>query len=138
LVIKKDDTGVKTIENMEIEDFKGSEKKKKGLCTGLVFSILFITGMANSAYAIIAPFLPFEFKRKGIDKAWIGGIFSVYSVAVIFCSPMVGLWIPTVGRRPLIQGGMMMMGVSFLVFGFAGRFEDKNTFIIIQFVNRFI
>jgi len=32
-----------------------------------VISILSITAMANSAYAIIAPFLPFEFERKGVD-----------------------------------------------------------------------
>ena len=33
----------------------------------LVLSILGVTAITNSAYAIIAPFLPFEFKKKEID-----------------------------------------------------------------------
>jgi hypothetical protein len=34
----------------------------------LVISILGLTALTNSSYAIIAPFLPFEFERKNIDK----------------------------------------------------------------------
>ena len=33
----------------------------------LVIAILSTTALANCAYAIIAPFLPFEFARKGIE-----------------------------------------------------------------------
>jgi hypothetical protein len=43
------------------------KNKNKSFIDGLVISILFITALANSAYAIIAPFLPFEFHRKEID-----------------------------------------------------------------------
>ena len=43
------------------------QKEKKSFIDGLVVSILGMTAMANMAYAIIAPFLPFEFKKKGID-----------------------------------------------------------------------
>ena len=39
---------------------------QKSWIDALVISILSITAMANSAYAIIAPFLPFEFERKGV------------------------------------------------------------------------
>lgn len=39
-----------------------THKKKKSLLRDpLVIAILGLTAMANSAYAIIAPFLPFEF-----------------------------------------------------------------------------
>lgn len=62
-------------------------KKTPLLREPLVIAILGLTAMSNSAYAIIAPFLPFEFKRKGIDETWMGYIFSVYSLAVIFLSP---------------------------------------------------
>lgn len=40
---------------------------RKSWIDATVISILSITAMANSAYAIIAPFLPFEFERKGVD-----------------------------------------------------------------------
>ena len=42
-------------------------KNKSLLRDPLVISILGLTALTNSAYAIIAPFLPFEFKRKNID-----------------------------------------------------------------------
>jgi len=45
-----------------------SPKQKPNLLSDpLVLSILGLTALTNSAYAIIAPFLPFEFKKKDID-----------------------------------------------------------------------
>ena len=55
---------------------------------GIVW-ILICTLISNSAYALIAPFLPLEFKEKGISTHLIGLIFAVYSVAVILVSPLV-------------------------------------------------
>ena len=48
-------------------EFVDKGEKNESFVDALVISILSITAIANSAYAIIAPFLPFEFKRKGID-----------------------------------------------------------------------
>jgi len=73
--------------------------------------------LSNSAYAIIAPFLPFEFKAKGVDQQWIGFIFSAYSVAVIICSPIIGNLMNCMGRRNMVSIGMMLMGLSFIGFG---------------------
>ena len=92
--------------NVEVVD-RG--EKEESFIDALVVSILSITAIANSAYAIIAPFLPFEFKRKNIDQSWIGYIFSIYSVAVIFCSPLVGKMMPIFGRRNLVTFGMFLM-----------------------------
>ena len=47
------------------------------------------TLISNTAYALVAPFLPLEFEHKGISSSMVGFIFAVYSLAVIFCSPMV-------------------------------------------------
>jgi MFS family permease len=101
------------------------KKVKKSFIDGLVISILFITALANSAYAIIAPFLPLEFERKGIDQSWIGYIFASYSVAVIFASPFVAYIMPTFGRRNLILTGMLTMGISFILFGFTSYIDDN-------------
>ena len=102
----------------------------------LVVSILGITALTNSAYAIIAPFLPFEFEKKGVDSSWLGYIFSIYSVAVVIVSPMVGKLIACMGRRNLVILGMIMMGTSFIVFGTLDRFEDTRTFLIFALINR--
>jgi MFS family permease len=95
-----------------------------------------MTALSNSAYAIIAPFLPFEFKKKGIDQEWIGYIFTIYSVAVIFASPMVGKMISMIGRRNLIITGLVLMGSSFIAFGMIGVIEDKSIFIALALIIR--
>jgi DHA1 family multidrug resistance protein-like MFS transporter len=116
-----------------------SSESDKGLpMNGLVISILGITALSNSAYAIIAPFLPFEFKAKDIDQTWIGYIFAIYSVAVVMCSPMVGKMIAILGRRNLIVFGMLLMGTSFVVFGWLTELENKNAFITLALLNRFL
>jgi MFS family permease len=50
----------------------------------------FVSFLSNSAYALIAPFLPFLFAEQGIPLGFMGYIFSMYSIAVIICSPLVG------------------------------------------------
>lgn len=85
----------------------------------VVCSMFFITALSNSAYALIAPFLPFEFERKGVDLTLMGYIFSIYSVAVIFCSPLIGKLISKMGRRNLIMFGVFLMGSAFMLFGAA-------------------
>lgn len=104
----------------------------------LVLSILGVTAITNSAYAIIAPFLPFEFKKKGIDQTWIGYIFAIYSIAVILCSPVVGSMIAVLGRRNLIIAGLLLMGCSFLAFGLMSEIENKQVFITLVLLNRFL
>lgn len=115
-----------------------SKSSKKSWIDALVISILSITALANSAYAIIAPFLPFEFERKGVDQNWIGYVFAIYSVAVIICSPLVGQMMPVVGRRNLIVSGMFLMGASFVSFGLAAGVQNKSVFICISLINRFL
>ena len=82
--------------------------------------------------------MPFEFKRKGIDQDWIGYIFSIYSVAVIFGSPLVGSMIVVLGRRNIIVFGMFCMGTSFIVFGLISETQNKTLFITLSLVNRFL
>ena len=69
---------------------------------GLVLSILAITALNNSAFAIIPPFLPIEFETMHIDSSWIGYIFSAYSIATIIGSPLVEKMIPVLGRRKIV------------------------------------
>ena len=104
----------------------------------LVISILGITALSNSAYAIVAPFLPFEFERKSIDQTWIGYIFSMYSLAVIVTSPMVGTMMSIMGRRTLIISGLLLMGISFMMFALISNLDNKQLFISSALFNRFL
>ena len=79
--------------------------------------ILICTLISNSAYALIAPFLPLEFKEKGISGEMIGLMFAIYSIAVIICSPFVGNTIKYVGNTNMISLGIAVMGAAFVSFG---------------------
>ena len=114
-----------------------AEKPKMLKLDGLIWSILILTILTNSSYAIIAPFLPFEFKKLDIDQVMAGYLFSVYSVAVIICSPFIGKVMQKTGRRNILTAGMMIMGCSFVVFGLLS-FVDKETYIMLALVNRFL
>ena len=103
-----------------------------------IVSMFFITGLSNSAYALIAPFLPFEFKKKGINQGVVGYIFSIYSLAVIFASPMIGKMITSRGRRPLIRLGVLLMGVSFIAYGLIDYIEDNTIYICLSFIIRLL
>jgi len=105
---------------------------------GLVVSILGLTALTNSAYAIIAPFLPFKFEEKHIDAGWIGYVFSSYSIAVIVFSPLCGSFIRLTGRINLIILGINLMGLSFIAFGLISSIEDPQIFIVLSLLARFL
>ena len=96
------------------------------------------TLISNSAYALIAPFLPLEFKEKGISGQMIGLMFAIYSVAVIFCSPLVGKTVQCVGNTNMISLGIATMGLAFVCFGFIPKLDEESTILTLGFTLRFI
>lgn len=58
-------------------------------------NILTATLVSNSAYSLVAPFLPLEYLDKGVSGAMIGWIFAIYSFAVIVLSPLISSHIIT-------------------------------------------
>lgn len=100
--------------------------------------IMICTLISNSAYALIAPFLPLEFKDAGISGQMIGLMFAIYSVGVILASPLVGRTVASVGRTNMISLGVAIMGLAFILFGFIPSMEDKSTILTIGFILRFI
>ena len=100
--------------------------------------IMLCTLISNSAYALIAPFLPLEFKEKGISGEMIGLMFAIYSVAVIICSPMVGKTVQYCGNTNLITLGIAMMGLAFVLFGLIPNFESTTLILGVGFTLRFV
>ena len=88
--------------------------------------ILICTFISNSAYALVAPFLPLEFADKGINSHYVGLIFAIYSVAVVICSPCVGMTVSHVGTTNLISSGVAIMGISFICFGFIEAMDSQS------------
>ena len=100
--------------------------------------ILICTFISNSAYALVAPFLPLEFETKGISDYYIGLIFAIYSVAVVIISPVIGMVVSKLGTTNLIAGGIAIMGLSFVCFGFVEFLERQFSILALGFVLRFI
>ena len=100
--------------------------------------IMICTLISNSAYALIAPFLPLEFKDAGISGHMIGLMFAIYSVAVIVTSPFVGSTVEVVGRTNMISLGIATMGLAFVFFGFIPTMEAKSAVLSVGFILRFI
>jgi DHA1 family multidrug resistance protein-like MFS transporter len=92
--------------------------------------ILVSTLVSNTAYALIAPFLPLEFANKGISNSMIGYIFAVYSVAIIICSPFIGRLMLRFGSDNLISFGLFTMGVSFALLGLIDSMTDQTTILL--------
>ena len=100
--------------------------------------ILICTLISNSAYALIAPFLPLEFKDKGVSGEMIGIMFAIYSMAVIVCSPFVGRTILCVGNTNMISLGITTMGLAFILFGFIPRLDSMTSILTVGFILRFV
>lgn len=117
---------------------KKSKKKKKLKCDCGLISICVITGLSNSAYALIAPFLPIELMRINVPIYLFGYIFSTYSLAVILCSPMTGYLLTKFRRRNFIQFGLFSFALAMFGFAFAGETNSYGGFLAIAFISRFL
>ena len=89
-----------------------------------IWWIMFVTICSNMAYALIAPFLPLELKAKGVTPAAEGAIFAIYSIGVIFWSPIVSTL--SYGRKNIITVGMLMMGITFIAFSFLQNMKGST------------
>ena len=95
--------------------------------------------LSNSAYALIAPFLPLELSKEGVPLELFGYIFSMYSLAVIICSPLIGYFLTQFKRRNFVQFGLFTMGIAMFGFAYAKPLgKSYGGFLTIAFITRFI
>jgi MFS family permease len=100
--------------------------------------ILACTLVANTAYAIIAPFLPIEMENKGISTIWMAPIFAIYSLGIVVFSPLVSELVTYYGAVNIIAVGMAGTGISLVCFGLVMLNNNVNVVIGIVLVARFI
>mmetsp|Transcript_5071 Transcript_5071/g.3503 ORF Transcript_5071/g.3503 Transcript_5071/m.3503 type:complete len:189 (+) Transcript_5071:93-659(+) len=95
-----------------------------------IYFLLVCNVISNSAYGMIAPFLPQKLQSKDVDENMIGIIFSVYSASVIIMSLFVGKVFDRFGPVYTIAYGLFQMGVAIILFGFI---EPMNSPLTITF-----
>ena len=104
----------------------------------LVIWMVMTICIQNSAYSLIAPFLPIEFERKGVPEAYVGMIFAIFSIGIIFCSPVVGKVYNRIGHKNLLAGGIGGMGLMIICFGFIENMTNRVNIIVISLILRFL
>ena len=114
------------------------QNTKTTMYEALVIWILFTTCIHESAYSLIAPFLPLEFERKHIPAFYTGMVFSMFSVAVIIFAPLVGRIFDRVGHKNLLSGGIGFMGIAIVCFGFIENMSNRVNIIVLAFILRFV
>ena len=100
--------------------------------------ILISTIVQNSAYALIAPLLPFEFREKGLKGDPVGLIFASYPIAVIAVSPLTGVMIERVGTTATLTFGLILMGICFFLYAFIDKMDDNWLIFLYALMLRFL
>jgi MFS family permease len=72
-------------------------------------------------YAAIAPLLPDYAADFGLSKAEVGILAAAYAAGTLLASLPAGLVATRVGPRRTVISGLLLLGVSSLVFGFGGE-----------------
>ncbi|MBI4493041.1 MAG: MFS transporter [Chloroflexi bacterium] len=91
---------------------------QRGLVVAFSTSVASIMGV-NLVYPVLPPMM----QQLGVDTAAIGLVVTVYSVPMIFLSPLAGAVADLHGRRPLLFGGMLLFGLAGAGVGLAPSFE---------------
>ena len=112
--------------------------REPAMFSGIVALIMLLTTISNSTYTIIAPFLPLELVRKEVSETLSGYIFAIYSLSIIFGSPLMCSVIQKVGRRTTITLGSALMGVTFIVFGLIGHIESTVAYVTFALAARLL
>lgn len=81
----------------------------------------------NSVYSLASLFLPVVFKEKDVPGIWVGLVFSMYSIAVVLVSPVIGKVVSRIGFANLIAVGLILMGISIIPIGFLPDIENDYT-----------
>jgi MFS family permease len=108
------------------------------LFSALTVQMFTLFTLSVSCYSVIAPFMPLEIVKKGVDENVMGWIIGVFSLALILVSPFMSYVIDRIGRRNPIIYGSLMLGISFWMFTLVHYIESKFWFTTLLFVFRII
>ncbi|HEY0781978.1 MAG TPA: MFS transporter [Thermoanaerobaculia bacterium] len=91
--------------------------RKRALSTVLLAILLDLVG-----FGMLLPLLPFYAEQFHVSAAAIGLMFSSYSLAQLFCAPLLGRLSDRFGRRPLMLASIAGSVAAYLLFWQAGSF----------------
>ena len=101
--------------------------------------LLFACFVANTAFSVTAPILPIELEAKGVTGGAIGLTFTVYSLGIVFWSPIVGKYLVNrYSAHNLVGVSLTILGASFMCFGLMKHFTNSNLVLVYMCTLRII
>ncbi len=85
----------------------------------LIRSIHYPILLGSLAFAFLEFFLPIYGKEMGASAVQIGGLFSIWAVAVALLRPLVGIGLDRLGRKPFFVAAVVCFAGAMLVFAFS-------------------
>ncbi|XP_045472619.1 MFS-type transporter SLC18B1-like isoform X2 [Harmonia axyridis] len=109
------------VEKSQLRNFSGTQR-----LTLLMLALVDFMGFCSMS--IMAPFFPKEAYQKGLNETVIGLIFSFYALIMFLTSPIFGKILPKVGTKILFLGGILVVAITNILFGFLVHVEDFTLF----------
>lgn len=102
----------------------------------MILTLAGLNVLTNSAYSSIAPFFPLEAVTKGVNPAYLGFIFAVYSLTKSLVSPIIGNLMNYFPRKHFILVGLFLEGTAIVAFGLIDFIEDGLAYGIVAGICR--
>ncbi|XP_072175595.1 MFS-type transporter SLC18B1-like [Diadema setosum] len=88
------------------------------------------------AFAIMGPFFPREAHQRGVSDIEVGLLFALQSLTTVIMSPLVGKFIPMIGGKVTLVGGLVIETIGNIFFGFCAKLHSRTAFLVFTFLFR--
>ncbi|XP_014274084.1 MFS-type transporter SLC18B1 isoform X2 [Halyomorpha halys] len=119
---------------------KPHESKKSKRLSKSQWMTLIAIGSVHFSGAICislqAPFYPQEAESKGATATEYGLVFGSFEFVAFLCSPVIGKYMHWLGVKPTLNLGMVLAGISAILFGLLDLIMSHGWFISLSFLLR--
>ena len=91
-----------------------------------MFSLVLVAIISNSSYSSIAPILPLEIVKHGIQEQFISLIFLFFPIGYSLTSLVVGRYLESMGTHKVMSLGMAFQALLFYWLGYIFELPIKN------------
>ncbi|XP_076326301.1 MFS-type transporter SLC18B1-like isoform X2 [Tachypleus tridentatus] len=122
-----------------IKDGKETSKPKRNRRQWLVLIMLaFGNFCVASCVSLQAPFFPKEAEIKGATPTQYGFVFGVFQLTVFIVSPIYGKLMALITPKFMLNSGILIVGVTSILFGILDRSPSGTPFIALAFAVRIV
>nr|XP_053627598.1 MFS-type transporter SLC18B1-like isoform X2 [Cherax quadricarinatus] len=102
----------------------------------ILSSMLLVVFFSYASLSIMAPFFPHQVQKMGMSSTLDGIIFSMYSLALVITSPIIGKFLPLMNLRTAYIGGIFLNGFSDICFGLVSYARTPEVFVLASIILR--